>query len=220
MDVLEALKTRKSVRAYLDKDVEKNIILKILNAARYTPSGVNTQPWQVAVVSGEKKQFLERKIQNAFLSGQAANMDYDYYPSSWFTPYKERRYAVGMQLYKAIDIDKGDAERRREQWARNYSAFGAPAVLFIFMDRGLGTGSYIDCGMFIQSLMLGAVSEGLATCPEAALAEYPDIVRESLGYSRESLLLCGLALGYEDVSDPVNSFRTHREELESFVRFF
>ena len=220
MKVSEALKRRKSTRAFLDREVEQQKIMAVLQAARHAPSGVNAQPWQVAVVSGVKKRKLEKRIEAAFRSGEPANMDFQYYPLKWVEPYKTRRIECGLQLYSTLGISRKDKERRLEQWAANYRAFDAPVVLFFFLDPGFEAGTYMDYGMFLQSVMLAAVEEGLATCPQAALGEYPGIVKEELGYPDESILLGGMALGYEDTQALVNSYRTPRLEVEAFTRFF
>ncbi|KPJ91698.1 MAG: nitroreductase, partial [Gammaproteobacteria bacterium SG8_11] len=195
MDVKEALAKRKSTRAFLDKPVRREIIEKILDAARHAPSGVNTQPWQVAVVVGEKKHKLQQQLENAFRSGMEKQLDYQYYPTAWKEPYKSRRKACGLQLYSALSISREDKQRQLDQWAANYRAFDAPVALFFFMDAGMQTGSFLDNGMFLQSFMLAAVEEGLAVCPQAALAEYPKIVKEFLGYPKDCILICGMALG-------------------------
>ena len=220
MNVRDALLARKSVRAFLDKSVARELIERILDAARHAPSGANTQPWQVAVVTGNKKLAIQKKMEEAFHAGQRGHPDYTYYPEQWFSPYQERRVACGLQLYSALGIKREDKDRRVEQWAANYRAFDAPVALFFFMDKGLATGSFMDFGMFLQSLMLAAVEEGLATCPQAALGEYPQIVKAELGYAEDSILICGMALGYEDEDAPVNSYRTPREDVHTFTRFF
>lgn len=220
MDVREALVQRKSTRAFLDKAIDKQIIERILDAARHAPSGVNTQPWQVAVVTGDQKHQLEQRIEKAFRDGTKAAMDYPYYPTEWKEPYTGRRKACGLQLYSALDISMRDKDRRIDQWAANYRAFDAPVVLFFFMEAGMKTGSFLDYGMFLQSVMLASVEEGLATCPQASLAEYPEIIKQSLGYPEDSILICGMALGYEDTTATVNSYRTPREEISGFTRFF
>ncbi|MCE2706020.1 MAG: nitroreductase [Proteobacteria bacterium] len=220
MDVAQSLVARKSVRAFLDKPVSHELIVKILEYARYAPSGTNTQPWQVAVLSGNNKDTLDKKLSDAFMQQTSRNPDYNYYPTEFTEEFKRRRVECGLLLYKTIGIDKSDKDGRLAQWAKNYNAFGAPVELYIFADKCIEKGSFMDCGMFIQSIMLMATSLGLATCPQAALAEYPDIVREHLGYSDNSLLLCGIALGYEDTSAIINSYRTPREEVSSFTQFF
>jgi nitroreductase len=219
MDVVEALSKRKSTRAFLARAVDRALIEQILDAARHAPSGANTQPWQVAVVSGARKRQLEQRIEQAFRDGVTAGMDYQYYPVEWAEPYRSRRRDCGLQLYGALDIERRDKQRQREQWAANYRAFDAPIVLFFFMDAGLQTGSFLDYGMFLQSLMLAAVENGLATCPQAALAEYPALVKQMLGYPDDSILICGMALGYEDPTAPVNGYRTSREPVAAFTRF-
>lgn len=220
MNTTDAIKKRKSTRAFLNKAVKRDKLIRILDIARHAPSGANTQPWQVAVLTGEKKIELQSLMEKAFLKNAPTTKDYKYYPDKWLPPYKGRRTNCGMQLYKALKIERHDKELRKAQWAANYRAFDAPVMLLFFIDKGLATGSYMDYGMFLQSLMLAAVEEGLATCPQAALAEYPGIVRDFLGYPESSLLLCGIALGYEDPEAPVNSYRTPREEVETFTRFF
>ena len=220
MNVSEAMKVRKSVRGFLDRDVSREKVTRILDAARHSPSGVNSQPWQVAVVHGAVKEEIGKRIERAFRDGQEGNMDYRYYPVKWREPYKTRRFHCGVQLYDALGIERHEKERRLEQWVANFRAFDAPVMLFFFIEPEMETGSYMDYGMFLQSVMLVAVEEGLATCPQAALGEYPGIVKEVLGYPSELILLGGMALGYEDVDAKVNSYRTPREPVESFTRFF
>jgi nitroreductase len=220
MKVTEALTRRKSTRAFLSKAVELDKIKQILNTARHAPSGANTQPWQVAVVTGDKKHQLEQLIESAFRDGVKPKMDYQYYPCEWQEPYKARRKATGVQLYTSLGITREDKEKRLDQWVANYRAFDAPVMLFFFMDPIMQTGSFVDYGAFLQSIMLAATEEGLASCPQAALGEYPKIVKETLGYPDESILICGMALGYEDTKAKVNSYRTSREDVDIFTRFF
>ncbi len=220
MTLVESLKLRKSVRAYLAKSVEKEKINAILDAARHAPSGVNTQPWQVAVVTGNAKQALQAKIEAAFRAGNQGQADYTYYPTQWIEPYKSRRKDCGLLMYKTLKIDRSDTQRQQDQWAANYRAFDAPVMLLFFMDEHMQTGSYMDYGMFLQSFMLAAVEQGLATCPQASIADYPELIKSELGYTDNRVLLCGMALGYEDKNADVNSYRTTREEVESFTDYF
>ncbi len=220
MNIIEALTTRKSTRAYLDTPVSREKVVSILSAARYSPSGANAQPWQVAIVSGKKKDELARQMEEKFSNGDMGGMDYQYYPTKWKEPYKGRRIACGLQLYSSLGIGRREKEKRRGQWMANYRGFGAPVILFFFLDNSLKTGSFLDFGMFLQSVMLAAVEEGLATCPQAALGHYPELVKKELGYDRETILICGMALGYEDKNEVVNRYRTPREDVEGFTRFF
>ncbi len=220
MDVKTALLNRKSTRAFLNRDVSIDKINEIIEQSKTAPSGVNTQPWQVAVLSGESKENLCNKFEKAFRSGQKGSMDYKYYPVEWKSEYKERRKECGLLLYSTLEIGREDKERQINQWAMNYQAFNAPVILLFFIDKTMEKGSFMDYGMFIQSIMLSAIEHGLATCPQAALGEYPDIVRSELPEYQDKLVLCGLALGYEDKDHIVNSYRTTRESLDSFVNYY
>lgn len=220
MKVSQALTERKSVRAFLDKPVAIHDIETILDYARCAPSGTNTQPWQVAVVSGKSKESLDAKLVEAFRTGKAKEMDYKYYPDQTTLAMKQRRIACGLQMYQTLGIERSNNKARIEQWGKNYSGFGAPVVLYILAPKVIQSGSFMDCGMFIQSVMLMATELGLATCPQAALAEYPTIVKQQLGYADDTYLLCGIALGYEDTTEVINNYRTPREEVTTFTKFF
>lgn len=219
MILQDALLSRKSVRAYLNKTVNKEQIEQILNLAKHAPSGVNTQPWKVAVLSGESKRQMQERLLKAFYENAPHDMDYQYYPLEWKPPYSIRRAACGLQLYKAVGIQKQDTQGRQKQWAANFRAFDAPIMMFFYMDDCMQTGSFLDFGMFLQSLMLAATAEGLATCAQGALAEYSSIIKETLNIPKETILLCGMALGYEDTDAPINQYRTPRLDLEEFVQF-
>lgn len=220
MDVKTALSKRKSTRAFLNKEVSIETINKIIEQSKTAPSGVNTQPWEVAVFTGESKDKLCNKFEMAFRSGQKGSMDYKYYPVEWKGEYKARRKECGLLLYSTLDIKREDKEKQINQWALNYQAFNAPVIMLFFIDKTMEKGSFMDYGMFLQSIMLSAVEYGLATCPQAALGEYPDIVRQELPEYKDKLVLCGLALGYEDKNHIVNSYRTTRESLNKFVNYY
>lgn len=220
MNVSEALLNRKSTRAYLNKEVEKDKIEFILNHAKHAPSGVNTQPWQVCVVSGNTKKILDDKMVSAFLNEEKENMDYQYYPLSWYEPYKSRRKETGLLMYETLKITREEKEKQLNQWAKNFNAFGSPVILYFFIDKNLQKGSYLDYGMFLQSIALVSVELGLSTCIQAALAQYPDIVKKELNIPKDKILLCGIALGYENKEDIINSYRTSRIELEEFTKFY
>lgn len=220
MNVADALAKRHSTRAFMVRDVEMHKVRNILHNARRAPSGANTQPWRVAVVRGTAKRRVEQRLIDAYRRGNRGKADYEYYPVQWTEPYKSRRFDCGMQLYASLGIEREEKERRTEQWVENYRAFGAPVALFFYIESHLETGSYMDCGMFLQSIMLAALNEGLATCPQAALAEYPEIVRQELDLADNTVLLCGMALGYEDTDAPINQYRTTREEVDDFTTFY
>ena len=220
MNVIEALQQRKSVRAFLDKEVEEYKINVILTAASHAPSGTNTQPWQVSVVTGETKQKLQKQIERNFREGDKGKADYHYYPEEWIEPYKSRRIACGIQMYSALKIEREDKQRQMNLWAANYRAFDAPVMLLFFMDICMQKGSFMDYGMFLQSIMVAAVEQGLATCPQASLADYPEIIKTALDYPQNTVLLCGMSLGYEDKNALVNSYRTPREKVSAFTKYY
>jgi len=220
MDVLDAIRDRHSTRAYLDRPVSRDTVEAILDAARHAPSGVNTQPWQVAVVTGASKEKISTALLAARQNREPERPDYPYYPKEWVEPYKGRRKASGLQLYAALQISRDDIGARLKAWNNNYSFFGAPVGLLFFIDRMLSQGSWIDMGMFIQNVMLAARAHGLETCPQASLAEYPDLVRGILGVPDDRAMVCGMALGYADVAQPVNRYRTAREAVSAFTQWF
>ena len=220
METLQAIRERKCIRAYLDKPVAAELVSDLLEHARWAPSGVNSQPWQVAVVRGESKRRIGDAIIAARERKQDENPDYHYYPDAWREPFRQRRKACGLALYQALGIGREDEQQRLEAWYRNYHFFHAPVGLLFFIPRELQTGSWLDLGMFLQNIMLAARHHGLDTCPQASMAEYPDIVREVLGLPAELLLVCGMALGYADPEAPVNRYRLPREAPESFTRWY
>jgi len=219
MSVKNTLVKRKSVRAFLNKEVNKDTIEKILEFAKLSPSSTNMQPWDVHILSKNAKKNLDLKLLEAFDIGIKGQMDYKYYPETWEEPYKSRRISVGREMYKILEIEREDKEGRRKQWRSNYNAFNAPVVMYFFIDSSLEGGSFLDYGMFLQSIMLLCVEEGLSCCPMGSLAEYPNIVRKELNICDSKKLLCGIAIGYEDTMAPINSFRTKRIEIKDFANF-
>ena len=219
MKVSQALLQRRSTRAFLPKAVEHEKIEQILEHAKWTPSGVNMQPWQVYVLSGKAKQELSQRLLASFQSGAKSAMDYQYYPTEWKQPFKARRTALGKQMFDLLQIGREDKEARLEQWGRNYVGFDAPCLLLFSIDASLDKGSYLDYGMFLQSIMLMAEELGLATCPQAALVEYPQVLRDFLNCSAEQHFICGMALGYTDKQAKVNQLKPPRAEISEFSTF-
>jgi len=217
LDILTAMQDRRSVRAFLKKEIPISLIHRILEAARWAPSGVNTQPWKVAVIGPLHRQKITSAILEAKEKGLTENPDYHYYPQTWVEPYKSRRQVCGLALYGALNIKKEDIEKRKQQWYRNYAFFEAPAALLFYLDAALCKGSWMDMGMFLQNVMLAARAYDLETCPQAALAEYPDIIRKVLSLPADQHIVCGMAMGYADWSHPINQYRTVREPLDVFT---
>ena len=159
-------------------------------------------------------------IQHAFLSDEPGHVrDYDYYTDPIEEPYLARRRACGWGLYSTLGIGRGDREKSKAYRARNYNFFDAPAGLVFTIDRTLERGSWLDYGMFLQTIMLAARARGLHTCAEAAIASFPDVVRRELGIARDSIVICGMALGYADPDAAVNTFRPERIALDEYAVF-
>ncbi|BBP45817.1 nitroreductase [Thiosulfatimonas sediminis] len=219
MKVSQALLQRRSCRAFLETPVETDKIVQILEHARWAPSGVNMQPWQVTVLTGQAKQRLSDALLNAFTSEKPSVMDYQYYPLQWQEPYKGRQRALGKQMFELLNISRDDKSARLTQWGRNYLGFDAPCLLIFSIDASLEKGAYLDYGMFLQSVMLMAEELGLASCPQASLAEHPDLLREFLGCPENEHFICGIALGYKDKEALVNQLQPPREDVQHFCRF-
>ena len=220
MDVEAALHRRGSTRAFLPQTVPRATLERLLEAARWAPSGSNIQPWHVHVVSGAARDALCAAVRQAAATERAAHPSaYDYYPRNWREPYLARRRACGWGLYGVLGIERGDRAAGAAHELRNYDLFGAPVGLFFFIDADLGPGSWLDYGMFLQSIMLGATAAGLATCPQAAWAPFHRVVRARLGAPDAQVLICGMGLGYADPAAPANAFRPARLAVAEFTHW-
>ena len=217
MDVIEAMRDRISVRAYQDRAVTRETLEKVLEAARWAPSGTNTQPWQVVAVSGAARDRIAEALVAHVQSRGEETAHYAYYPEKFVEPYKGRRWRCGMQLYGAIGITIDDKAARAEAMLNNFRFFGAPLALFFYIDRAMAKGSWVDIGMFIQNVMLAARGFGLDTVPQFALGMYPHIIEQHAPVPRDHDLVCGLSIGYADKKHPVNQYRTERMEVDEFL---
>lgn len=216
----EIILSRRSVRAFLPDPVDEGLIRDILALGARAPSGTNMQPWKAYVARGTVKERISRAILDSGLRAEKIPWDeYRYYPDRFFEPYLQRRRTVGYALYEALGIQRREVERMRAQHDRNFLFFDAPVGIICTIDRRLNKGSWIDHGMFLQTLMLAARARGLHTCPQAAFAPYHRQIRPILGIPDEEIVVCGIALGYEDSTKPENGFRTARAPLEEWVRF-
>lgn len=220
MKVSEAVAERFSARAFLDTEVSDEQIRRILDRARQAPSGGNLQPWHVYVVSGqplEELKALIRSKQVDFPRGEPP--EYNVYPPELHEPYRSRRYQCNEDLYAAIGIPREDRPARLRQFARNLQGFGAPMVLFFSIDRLMGNNQWAHLGMFMQTVMLLAVEEGLHTCPQEAWSAFHDTVSGLLGLPDDQLFYCGMAIGRADMDHPINQWRTERAPLEEIACF-
>ncbi len=219
MTVEEAITGRRSIRAFLDKPVSRELLERLMRIAGRTPSGSNIQPWHVWVITGAKKDALCEEVRAQHFGGVPPHKEFDYYPVDWREPFLARRRACGWGLYNLLDIKRGEKERMLEQHGRNYAFFDAPVGLLFSMDRDMVVGTWLDNGMFLQSIMIGARGLGLETCPQAAWASYPDIVQKHTGMPDDQMVICGMSLGYADWDAPINSYVTEREPVDVFATF-
>jgi nitroreductase len=218
--VSDAVAARFSARAFLARPVETATIRSILDRARRAPSGGNLQPWHVYVVSGPRLRGLLQLVAERQAGPEPRDPPaYEVYPPNLHEPFRSRRYQCGEDLYAALGIPREDKPARIGQFAKNLQAFGAPMVLFFSIDRRMGRNQWAHLGMFMQTVMLLAVEEGLQTCPQEAWSALHETIAEFLGMPNEQMFYCGMAVGYADLDDPVNRWRTDRAPLEDFVQF-
>ena len=220
MDILEAIKKRHSVRGYLSKDVSEDVVKDILETSKFSPSGVNSQPWKVYVVMGEARNKLVKEACEKFDKGEIETEEYQVYPSKESMPdwYKARQRACGFGLYGALSIERDQMDKRMAWAKKNYEFFDAPVGIFVTVHKSVGPNGWGHVGHFIQSICLAAVGKGLGTCLQEAWAGFPKLLKKHLEYGDDEILWCGISLGYEDQEHPANSFRTEREQFDGFAK--
>jgi nitroreductase len=217
-----AITSRRSIRAFLPTPVAREDIEAILEVSARAPSGTNIQPWKVTVLTGAAKQRLSDAILAVYRDPDAAGahvQQYHYYPRQWVSPFIERRRKVGWDLYALLGLTRENKAGMAAQHGRNYCFFDAPVGMIFTIDRVLEQGSWLDYGMFLQNIMVAARGRGLDTCPQAAFTQFHRIIAEQLGLPANETVVCGMALGYADLSKIENTLVTERATLGEFVRF-
>ncbi|MBW8845113.1 MAG: nitroreductase [Burkholderiales bacterium] len=217
-----AIKTRHSLRAFLPTPVPRQTVEEILEVASWAPSGTNTQPWQVHVMTGAALTRVAGRIQATYLDPEqnaAHKEEYAYYPTEWRSPYIDRRRKVGWDLYGLLGIAKTDKARMQHQHGRNFLFFDAPVGLMFTIDRVMQQGSWLDYGMFLQNIMVAARARGLHTCPQAAFTQFHRVIKEELQLSDEQMVVCGMSLGFADPNAVENGLVTERVPVAEFARF-
>ncbi len=218
ISVEEAMRSRKSVRRFLPTPVPAAVVRQIIEVSARAPSAHNIQPWKVYAIAGEARDKLCAEILHAAETEPDKHKpEYEYYPTQWHEPYISRRRKTGFGLYGALGIARDDMKARERQMNRNYVFFDAPVGIFVTMDRRLETGSFIDMGMLLQNILLAARAHGLHTCGQAAFTWFHDIIRRHLPLADTEMLICGVALGYEDTAAPENHFITDRLPLDDYA---
>ncbi len=217
-----AITSRRSIRAFLPTPVPRETVERILEVASRAPSGTNTQPWKVHVLTGAAKDRLSRAVRAAYddpAERARHTEEYAYYPTQWVSPYVDRRRKVGWDLYGLLGIGKADKVRMHEQHGRNYAFFDAPVGLIFTIDRVMQQGSWLDYGMFLQNVMVAARARGLDTCPQAAFTQFHRVIERELVLPPSEMVVCGMSLGHADPDAPENQLVTEREPVCGFARF-
>ena len=221
MSVSEAVASRRSIRAFLDKPVDAGVIRRVLAAAARSASGGNLQPWHIDVVAGEPLAELKTLMKTRVVEAPGGDevKDYSIYPPELVSPYRERRFMVGEDMYAILGVPREDKAGRLAWFARNYQFFGAPLALFCTVDRRMGLPQWSDLGMYLQTVMLLLREEGLDSCAQECWARYPQTVGQALKLPPERMLFAGMAIGYANPEHPVNRLQSARAPLPEVVEF-
>ncbi|MBN1381636.1 MAG: nitroreductase [Deltaproteobacteria bacterium] len=223
MDVIEAVNKRRSIRAFKSDPVPEAILKRIVEAALHAPSASNSQPWELAVVSGAKMAEIKKAV--AENSGRPS-VDMPgaiQYPE----PYASRRAAVMAGALEKLGIPREDKEARAKWGMQGANVWGAPSCIYIMIDRAflyvnneINIWPAFDCGAITQTILLLATEQGLGTIPAVQPVLYPDIIREKLNLPASKLFVVAIPIGYPDRDHPVNELRTTREPLDKMVTFY
>ena len=218
----QAIRTRRAIRAFLPTPVPRATIEEILEVSSRAPSGTNTQPWHVTVLTGAARRRLSDAVRAAYDDPEQRKQhseEYAYYPLTWVEPYLARRRKIGWGLYGLLGIGRDDKARMHEQHGRNYAFFDAPVGMIFTIDRVMEQGSWLDYGTFLENIMIAARARGLDTCPQQAFTQFHRVIKDVLGLPEDQMVVCGMSLGYADMSKVENSLVTEREPVSGFARF-
>ena len=219
MDIIETIRARKSIRGYKPDPVPKEIIREILEIASRSPSAINTQPWEVTVVTGEVLQNLNQGNMEMDAAGATPNPDVPFVP--YEDKYKQRQAELGIQMFEIMGIAREDKAKRVQWGQRGRRYFDAPAAIMVYMDRSLkGAFSLVDIGIFIQTICLTALSYGLGTCIMGRGVWYPEIVRKFTNIPESAQIVIAITIGYPDWDFPANKVVSPREPIDSAVTWF
>ena len=219
MELLEGMMTRSSVRGFKATPVPKQTIERILEAAGRSPSYSNTQPWEVAVVTGRKRDDLSKILYDLADADTPSAADLPH-PKTWPEALATRAREHGARRFKALGIEREDTAQRKEMRLRNFRFYGAPVALFLFIDKSLSNWSIFDAGAFANAITLAAHSFGLGTCLQGSVVEYTEAIRKCLGIPETKLVVLAISLGYTDLSAPLNQYHSTRVGLNEFVKWY
>jgi nitroreductase len=216
MHVTEALRTRTSIRAFKPDPLPETLVREILDVARFAPSGGNLQPWKVIAVAGPERDAVSA-LAKANLPG--AEDDRPVYPPNLWEPYRSRRYKVGEDMYDLLGIPRDNKPARLMHLAQNFDFFGAPVGLFFVIDKAMGHAQWAHLGMFMQSIALVALERGVHSCMQEAWARMRIPLAAHFALADHEMIYCGMALGYADMSKPVNTLRSDRAAVDEIAAF-
>lgn len=219
MELLEALRARRSIRGFKPEPVPEDVIREVFSQAQLAPSNCNTQPWRVDIVSGEKRDKLEQLMVGAAMSGDRGSPQFQDGTSALDGVYKERQWACALGMYGTLGIAREDKMARNIQMLQNFRFFSAPHGAFISMPLNMGPTNAVDVGIYLQTLMLLMAAKGIGCCAQGALAYYPDQVRQVVDLPEDHGILVGLSFGYPEPDAKVNEVTMDRVALEDSVHF-
>jgi nitroreductase len=219
MDVLEGIKTRKSIRAFKPNLIPRDVMEKILEVVSNSPSYTNTQPWEVVVVSGKKTNELAQKLLELAKSNAPTNPDM-IMPKGWPTAMEERSREHGARRLSTIGIERGDEVGREKLRLMNFEFYGAPCVVFLLMDKTLGEWSIFDMGLFAQNLILAAHTFGIESCLQASVTNYAPEIKKFLGISEDKKLVIGISMGYPDEKAKLNAYRSLKQRPDKYTKWY
>jgi len=218
MNVSQAVADRRSVRAFLDTPVDIDRLTGIVEQAARAPSGGNLQPWHLHVVHGARMAELKALMRERVAADpRGEGTEYPIYPPELDSPYRERVFDVGEELYGHLGVAREDKVGRRAWFARNYQFFGAPVSLFTFVSRKAGAAQWSDLGMYLQTVMLLLREAGLDSCAQECWARYHRTITRFFAIPEEQMLFCGMAIGHTDPEHPANRLRTPRAPRSEYL---
>ena len=220
MNVTDAVRSRHSIRGFLDKPVSESVLRDVLDTAARAASGGNLQPWRIHAVAGAPLADFKAKMAERLKTNPSPDpLEYHVYPNDLWEPHRTWRYRVGEQMYGLAGIPREDKMARLKWFQHNYQFFGAPAAIFAYLDKRMGPPQWSDMGMYLQNVMLLLREKGLNSCPQECWSIYNVMVRDLVKPPPELMLFCGMAIGYRDDSAPVNKLITERAPLDEFASF-
>jgi nitroreductase len=219
MEIIEGIKTRQSIRAFKRKPITRNVMQKILQAVSNSPSYTNTQPWEVVVVSGKKKDELGLKLLELARTRAPTRRDLPM-PKSWPPALEERSREHGARRLSTLGVARNDEEAREKLRLMNFEFYGAPCAVFLFIDGSLGEWSIFDMGLFTQNLILAAHSLGVASCLQASVTDYALEIKKFLNIAESKKLVICISLGYPDEKAKLNAYRSLKQKPDEFTRWY